>query len=148
MVVFREPKKGTHHHCPRFPPNHHHHHDRDHRHDEKSGIHGGMTGGAREFEAMPTPVHTATLYNNLLIRMFIIIMNIMIIVMIITILIITITITMINIKITIIVETPVYTAALYDTNLLIRRLMMMIFIKSTQSQPETRCSSRKRDVSF
>ena len=31
----------------------------NHRHDDKSGIHGGgMTGGAREFEAMPTPVHT------------------------------------------------------------------------------------------
>ena len=29
-----------------------------------------MTGGAREFEPMPTPVHTTiTLYNNLLIRM-------------------------------------------------------------------------------
>ena len=67
-----------------------------------------MTGGAREFEAMPTPVHTATLYNNLLIRRLIIIMITMIIIMIIAILTITITIINIIIKITIIVETPVY----------------------------------------
>ena len=46
-----------------------------------------MTGGAREFEAMPTPVHTATLYNKLLIMRLIIIMITMIIIIIIIIII-------------------------------------------------------------
>ena len=90
-----------------------------------------MTGGAREFEAMPTPVHTATLYNKFLIRWLWMKMIMMII-------------TTIIIKITIIVQTSVHT--LYD-NLLIRMLNAHDE-EDYQKHPESRCSSGKCSVSF